>query len=193
MNTNHSPNIVAIIVIFIISSLFAPVILLYLLQDAIFHAISKWLFAAPFSAYVTCIIGILWNPLVLTLYLLVRSYRDKQNKKTNKWAFYGLSSLSIVICYFAVMNYYYINEEGITYHHLFQVNETHYAWDEMTEVNQIVKSKDGITYTDRIEFIMNNHKKINIPYSSQYLEISGRIQETLRKNGIPFQMVPDSS
>lgn len=151
----------------------------------------KWIFAAPFSAYVTCIIGILWIPLILTLYLLVRSRRDEQNKKTNKWAFYGLSSLSIVICYFAVMNYYYINEEGITYHHLFRINETHYAWGEMTEVNQVVKSNDGITYTDRIEFVINNHKKINIPYSSQYLEISGRIQETLRKNGIPFQIVPD--
>lgn len=182
--------IITIIVISIVSSVFLPFFMVLLLQNAFYHSMDYYLFAAPNSAYFTFMAGILWIPLILTLYLVFQKISKQKVPLWLQRTIVGLLlSLSILICYFGVNNYYYFDEQGLHYRHLFSQQESLYQWNEIQEVNQINQVKDGAMTPQKVIFSLKDHKEIVIKYNQTYNVKRGYILAELRDRNIPFNLV----
>lgn len=182
--TEKGPTLLVWTIVLFISSPITPLLLLALIQDSFYHdRRSQWFFIAPPSAYIVCLIGMVWIPIVLTIHLIIQY---KYEFKKMKWVTLFLIFLSIPVLLGGITNYYYFDEKGAHYNSLNTLNEITNEWSSFQEVKKIyVKDKaTNTTYLNEYEFITKDKKVIRVPYRIELKEYENWILEKLKQNNV---------
>ncbi|CRK82700.1 hypothetical protein BN000_02644 [Neobacillus massiliamazoniensis] len=176
------PIIFVSAIILFISSLFMPFVLVFLIQESVYHSKSYWFFETPTSAYITFMIGMVWIPIVLILHLIIQW---KYELRLLKWITIFLICWSIPFFIYGISNYYYFDKKGLHYNHLESINQiTTYEWENFKEVKEIYSRNKGITYLTNYQFLTTDNKVITLPYDIKFKENQNRIIEKLKEHDI---------
>ncbi|ETI67767.1 hypothetical protein [Neobacillus vireti] len=183
-HTERGPALLISTIILFLSSFFTPFLLLGLVQDTLYHdRRSQWFFISPPSAYVACLIGMLWIPIVLTLHLIIQ---NKYEFKKMKWVTLLLILLSVPVLMGGITNYYYFDEKGVHYNSLNTLNEKTNEWSKLQEV-KIVYSKNESTNAiqlDEYQFITEDKKVITVPIRAEFKAYENLILAKLKENNV---------
>ncbi|WHY84653.1 hypothetical protein QNH39_18625 [Neobacillus novalis] len=184
VKTEKGPSLLVWTIILFFSSPITPFLLLGLIQDSIYHdRRSQWFFIAPPSAYIACLIAIIWIPIVLTLHLIIQY---KYEFKKMKWVTLFLIFLSIPVLLGGITNYYYFDEKGVHYNSLNTLNEKTNEWSHLQEV-KIVYSKNEATNVidlNEYQFITDDNKVITVPISGEFKAYENLILAKLKENNV---------
>ncbi|WP_210365408.1 hypothetical protein [Bacillus sp. REN3] len=182
INKENRPQILlALSIIILLTSLFLPIICVFILQDIFYHSKSHWIFSTPASAYITFMIGMIWISVVLFFHIFMTS---KYESSIIKWVSSFFILWSIPLFVLGVSNYYYVDERGIHYNYLGSINETAYEWNNFKEVKEIYSEKNGVSTIEEYEFITNDHEVIVLPFNLEFKEARKNILNILEENGV---------
>jgi len=169
-------------IILLISSLFMPLVLVFIIQDYLYLSSSKWFYEAPASAYVVFMIGMQWIAFMIMLHIFIQW---KFEIKMFKWITMLLMTLSIPCFMFAISNYYYLDDNGIHFNELETYNTiTSYHWSDFKEAREVYTKSNGVTSLDHFELITTDNEVIELPTSSKITGAKHRILEKLNEHGV---------
>ena len=169
-------------IILLISSLFMPLVLVFIIQDYLYLSSSKWFYEAPASAYVVFMIGIQWIALMIMLHIFIQWRFDF---KMFKWITMLLMTLSIPCFMFAISNYYYLDDNGIHFNELDTFNTiTSYQWADFKEAREVYSKSNGVTGLDHFELITTDGEVIELKTSQKMTGAKHRMLEKLNENGV---------
>lgn len=184
VKTEKGPTLLVWTIIMFLSSPISPFLLLGLIQDSIYHdRRSQWFFIAPPSAYIACLIGMVWIPIVLTLYLIIR---NKYEIKKMKWVTLFLIFLSIPVLLGGITNYYYFDEKGVHYNSLNTLNEKTNEWSSLQEVKKVYSKNEATNaiHLDEYQFITDDKKVITVPIRAEFKAYENLILAKLKENNV---------
>jgi hypothetical protein len=170
-----------IIIILFISSFLLPFVIIFWLQDLLFHSKSHWLFTAPSSAYVSFFIGMLLIPTALSIHLFIKS---KYAAKWIGWVTGLLMLASIPFWCLGVTDYYYFDDEGIYYNKLLSLEETEYRWDDMKELKEVWVLDNGVSRLAEYVLITKDNTELNVTADFRQSEIKFRTYDILEKHQV---------
>ncbi|WLR57526.1 hypothetical protein LC048_12095 [Mesobacillus subterraneus] len=185
LNTENSSNVILVTaIILIISSLFMPLVFVYIIQDYLYLSVDKWFYDTPSSAYVIFMIGMLWIAVTLLLYLF---FTWKFEWKGIKW----ISLLVMLGCVpffmFGVSNYYYLDDQGMHFNDYKTFNTINsYYWEDVKEAKEIFVKNNGVTVVDHLNLVTEAGEVIELPYNSKVQNNRFKIMEKLEENNIPL-------
>ncbi|MBU9720798.1 MULTISPECIES: hypothetical protein [Bacillaceae] len=176
-------------IIIIISCVFLPVVMIYIMQDVLFFSRSNWFLSAPTSAYFMFGFGMLWIPIILTALVITKMVLEKSGKQFKlTWLFSLLMLVFIPIMGLGIYNYYYFDDDGIHYNHLSTYSETSYYWNEIQEIQPIeVENNNGTTSIHEYIFITENGDEITIPYHNDIITNRVRLNAVIDEYDIVMQ------
>lgn len=174
---------IGIIIIAFMLSILAPITLMTILQDIFHFSRSHWIFLAPISAYIMLGAGFVWIGIMLILFLVLQSKREKHNKKAPVWVLAIGIPVAVLFLVLSINNYYYFQDQGITYSPLFSVSPQHYQWEDITEINQIFDKSEGTIFLKDMIFQLKNGQEITFNYRPEFWEHRDSILTKARKAG----------
>lgn len=177
----NSVKLAAYTIILYISSLFVPFVVVASYQSLVYYSRSQWLFATPFSAYITFMAGMLYAALVLTVYLI---FRQRWEGPKFKWTTVFLLIISIPAFILSLTTYYYIDEKGIHNNSLTSLTEEEYGWEEIAKVKIVYRNHQGTTQYYQYQFEKKDGSVITIPYDVKFRENIRRIEDKINKYNI---------
>ncbi|RSD28835.1 hypothetical protein [Mesobacillus subterraneus] len=186
INTEKTSHIILVsAIILLISSLFMPLVLVYLIQDYLYLSHDKWFYVTPPSAYIIFMMGMVWIAIVLLIHLIIKW---KFDFRFSGWITLFLMLGSIPFFMFGVSNYYYMDEEGLHFNEEKSFNAIQsYKWEEIKKAEEIfVKNDNGTTVLDQYRFTTMDGYVIDLPYDSKVQSNKFRILEKLQENKIPL-------
>lgn len=184
-NTENSSNIILVTaIILIISSLFMPLVFVYIIQDYLYLSADKWFYDTPSSAYVIFMIGMLWIAVTLFLYLF---FTWKFEWKGIKWITLLIMLGCVPFFMFGVSNYYYLDDQGMHFNYYKTFNTVNsYFWEDVKEAKEIFVKSNGVTVVDHLNLVTKAGEVIELPYNSKVQNNKFKIMEKLEENNIPL-------
>ncbi|MFG6113563.1 hypothetical protein ACGTN9_00130 [Halobacillus sp. MO56] len=170
---------IGIIIIAFMLSILAPVTLMTILQDIFHFSRSHWIFMAPISAYIMLGASFVWIGLLLILFLILRSKR----KKPPVWVLAIGIPVAELFFVLSINNYYYFQDQGITYNPLFSISPQHYQWEDIERINQIYDKSEGTIFLKDMLFQLKNGKDITFNYRPEFWEHRDSILTKAREGG----------
>ncbi|WP_132371409.1 hypothetical protein [Melghiribacillus thermohalophilus] len=181
---DFSALIVATALILFICSFIFPFIILYITRDSFFRPDTYWIFESPFAAYILLMMGILFISIGLFLFLSVK----KRQGKALAWVSFTISLfISLTLMIISVFNYYYFNEKGLYYNHLFSIKESHYGWDDFEKMIQVSEKEKGTTRLKELIFVTSDGREISFPFQDHFWSHLNKINSLLQRSGVPVE------
>lgn len=169
-------------IIVLLSSLFMPFVLVFLLQDIFYHSKAHWFFERPASAYILFMGGMLWIAFILFLQLFVQW---KFELKFFKWVSAALILLSIPFFMYGVSNYYYFDEQGLHHNPAETFNQIDvYEWADFTAVREVYGQTNGVLNLEYYVFETKDKKDLTLPFNQGFAEYRNVILSKLEENKI---------
>lgn len=178
----HQVKLVAYTIILYISSLFIPFVVVASYQSMVYYSRTHWLFATPFSSYITFMGAMFYIAVVLTLYLI---FRQRWEGRRFKWTIIFLLMASIPAFYFSLTNYYYLDDDGIHYNKLVGVKESEYKWEDISKIQIVYRNHQGTTSLYQYTFDMANGEKVTLPFDNKLSENKRNLTAKIEENNIP--------
>lgn len=175
-------KLVAYTIILYISSLFIPFVIVASYQSMVYYSRTQWLFATPFSSYITFMAGMIYIAVILTIYLI---FKQKWEGKAFKWAILLLVLASIPAFYLSLTNYYYVDDEGIHYNTLTGLKETEYKWEDISKVHIVYRNHQGTTSLYEYKFELADGSKVTLPFDKKLSDNKRRLTQKIEENQIP--------
>ncbi|MBT2691608.1 hypothetical protein J7E32_01125 [Bacillus sp. ISL-55] len=184
-STENSSNIILVTaIILIISSLFMPLVFVYIIQDYLYLSADKWFYDTPSSAYVIFMIGMQWIAVTLFLYLF---FTWKFEWKGIKWITLLIMLGCVPFFMFGVSNYYYLDDQGMHFNDYNTFNTINsYHWEDIKEAKEIFVKSNGVTIVDHLNLVTKAGEVIELPYNSKVQNNRFKIMEKLQENNIPL-------
>jgi hypothetical protein len=170
-----------IIFILFLSSLFMPFVLIFWLQDLLYHSKSHWVFIAPSTAYISFFIGMILIPTTLTIHLILIS---KLKQKWIGWVTGLLLVCSIPFFALGVSTYYFLDDEGIHVNELMSLEETDYRWDTMKELKEVWVLDNGVSRLNEYIMITEDDTLINLSVAFREHHIKIKTYQMLEQHGV---------
>ncbi|WP_423410157.1 hypothetical protein AABM38_09580 [Heyndrickxia sp. MSNUG] len=169
-------------IIMLISSLFMPFVLVFIIQDYLYLSSEKWFYDTPATAYVLFIIGMLWIPIMMLIHLFIQW---KFELRCYKWITILLMTLSIPFFMFGISNYYYLDDKGIHFNDVKTFNTiTSYEWADFKNAKEVYTKSNNVTVMDHYEFETKKGEIIDLPSNHKVSSYKLRILEKLEEHGI---------
>ena len=150
-----APVLTATGIILIVSSLFMPIVIIFLLHDMLYFDPSLWFFTTPPSGYVLFGAGVLW----LGIGFLVIAYLFSRAKKRiliPTAVVFVLGCIPFFIL--GTDTYYYADENGLSYNKPFTLNQTsEFEWTSLQKVTEVYE-KGSFEILSLIEYRFMNEK-----------------------------------
>lgn len=121
---------------------------------------------------------------ILTVYVIIRTKRERELKQTRSSPILFCLFLSIPLFIMPALNYFYISEHGIHYNYLFQFSEVTYHWHDVDEYDRVLIKEHSRTRPKEHVFTMKDGSTMTIPHSQNFSQNSARIVSILRQNGV---------
>lgn len=169
-------------VIILLSSLFMPFVLVFIIQDYLYLSSEKWFYDTPASAYTLVIIGMVWISIVLLLHLFIQ---NKFELRYYKWITIVLLGLSIPFFMFGVSNYYYLDIKGIHINDVKTFNNINsYEWEDFKSAKEVYKKSNNVSVLDHYEFETKEGEVITLPANHKVSSARHGILAKLKDSGI---------
>lgn len=169
-------------IILLISSLFMPFVLVFIIQDYLYLSSEKWFYDTPASAYVLFIIGMLWIPIMMLIHIFIQW---KFELRYYKWITILLMTLSIPFFMFGISNYYYLDDKGIHFNDVNTFNTiTSYEWADFKNAKEVYTKSNNVTVMDHYEFETKKGEIIDLPSNHKVSSYKFRILEKLEEHGV---------
>jgi hypothetical protein len=169
-------------VIILLSSLFMPFVLVFIIQDYLYLTSEKWFYDTPASAYTLVIIGMVWISIVLLLHLFIQ---NKFELHYLKWITILLLSVSIPFFMYGVSNYYYLDDKGIHINYMKTFNTiTSYEWEDIKSAMEVYKKSNNVSVLDHYEFETQEGEIITLPANHKVNSARPSIIVKLKESGV---------
>ncbi|WP_028784523.1 hypothetical protein [Thalassobacillus devorans] len=170
---------IGIIIIAFMLSILAPITLMTILQDMFHFSRSHWIFMAPISAYIMFGSGFVWIGLMLILFLILQSKREK----SPVWVLITGIPVAFLFLVLSLNNYFYFQDDGITYNPIFSISPQHFQWEDIKEINQIYDKSEGTIFLRDMNFQMKNGEEITFNYRPEFWEHQDSILAKAKEAG----------
>lgn len=182
-NTENTSKILFVsALIMLISSLFMPFVLVFIIQDYLYSSSEKWFYDTPASAYVLFIIGMLWIPIMMLIHLFIQW---KFELRYYKWITILLMTLSIPFFMFGISNYYYLDDKGIHFNDVNTFNTIKsYEWADFKNAKEVYTKSNNVTIMDHYEFETKKGEIVDLPSNHKVSSYKFRILEKLEEHGV---------
>ncbi|WP_280770989.1 hypothetical protein [Salipaludibacillus daqingensis] len=175
-------GLIVISIIFTLSAFFIPIIVIYIMQDVLYFSRDHWFLEAPISAYIIFIVGMLIVPIMSILYFITSFILKKNHISINVgWLFLIASLTFIPMSSLGVMNYYYLDEEGLHYNHLLATEETTYLWKDIAEIIPYVDEEDQ--YFSRLGIITEDGREVELSATFELLQYRSQVFQLVENHG----------
>jgi hypothetical protein len=149
----------AMIIILFFNSFLMPFVIIFWIQDLLYHSKSHWLFNAPPSAYISFFIGMIIIPIALSIYLVIKS---KLEWKWIGWVTWLLILCSVPFSLLGITNYYYYDDEGVHINEILSLEEKDYQWEKMKELKEVWVIENGVTRLTDYVLITEDDTEMNL-------------------------------
>jgi uncharacterized membrane protein len=178
----RASGLFAIVLILFFSSFFMPFVMIFLLQDFLYHSSSHWLFIAPGSAFLTFFIAMITIPIILAIYLHAKT---KSDEKWIRWVTCLIILSTIPFFLLSISNYYYFDDKGIHYNYLMSLGETDYQWENMMELKEIWVLENGVSRLDDYLLVLEDHTELRLSAAfNKDFNLKNKVYHILENNGI---------
>ncbi|PYZ95158.1 hypothetical protein CR194_06490 [Salipaludibacillus keqinensis] len=176
-------GLIVISIIVTVSAIFLPIIIIYILQDVFYFSRDYWFRTTPTSAYVIFIGGMLMIPVASVLYMIIKYVMDKKNMTIRiGWIFVIISLAVIPMSALGVMNYYYLDDNGVHYNHTLQTSETSYLWEEIIQI-QPYSDEDNNQYFSHFTLTTQDGRQVDMPASHEFLQYRQIVFQIVEDHG----------
>ncbi|MBO8156131.1 MAG: hypothetical protein H0Z32_06725 [Bacillaceae bacterium] len=185
-NTLHDPTpiVFAIAITIFIGSFIFPFIIIYVVRDIFFRPDTYWIFQSPFSSYMTFMSGMMLMSMALLVFLF---FNKRKGIKLASGVLAALTVVSLWLLSLGVYNYYYFNEHGIHYNHLFSYRATHYHWDDFSTMLELKEKEKGTTRLKELIFITKDGEELSFPFQQHFWNHKHKITSFLEYHGASIE------
>lgn len=179
---------VALIIIFFISSIFVPFIILYPIQEVLYRPADFWFFEAPLSTYLILCVAMILLSVVMLVNVLVQT----ANKRAILFrrVIVTLSFvLAVGVLFLCINNYQYMNAKGIYQNKFFGFKEDFTSWEEVVKAEQTHLKKNSITKADKLIFTLKDGAIIELQITGKLSQNKTLIRESLRNNEVILENI----
>jgi len=121
-------------------------------------------------------------PIMSILYLFTKYWLDKKQISLKLgWLFFIVSFAIFPMSALGVMNYYYIDDSGLHYNHIFETFETSYLWEEIVEI--VPYGKEGEQYYSHFMFEKEDGIQVEVPATWEFMNYRQRVFQLVEDHG----------
>ncbi|WP_099159299.1 hypothetical protein [Virgibacillus ndiopensis] len=183
------PIFVAIALILSFSSIFAPFVIITIIQDFFFKQVPNiWFFQSPVSSYVIAGVAFLYLGIVVGILAYY------QSRIKGKKLFKSLGTIiafvpGIVLIYLTVNQYYYFTNEGIYQNDLFTIEEELYQWEEIEKAIVVSKynKKNSEVKLSELQLTTKDGETLSYSYNRELIKNQYYIRNVLEDNKVELE------
>lgn len=169
-------TLIVLSLVFGVSALFMPLVLVFIAQDMLFHSREHWYFGTPSEAYLIAGVGMLSVPAVTLLYFLLIKWKSAIVNST--W-FISFVLLAVVMTgipfyYHGIHTYFFFDDEGIHQNEAKDTSLYTLPWEEVAYFVPELRSDDGPGAYETYHFISHDQQIVSIPFNTDINQFRSR-------------------
>lgn len=175
--------------VLILSCIFLPFIAIYSYQDIFINNFESWLFGTSTYTYFMFAGSLIWFSIIIIIFLVYRSKMQMNERKAKYLPFLFLLIPGLVVILISLNHYFYLNDEGIHYTSLTNLQIQHYQWEDVVEAKQHQKVNNGVMVEGNLEFTFQNGESFHLPVTREVQLNKRKIYDELRKINVELVRV----
>jgi hypothetical protein len=176
--------------ILILSCIFLPFVAIYTYQNIfISDGINAWFFTTPNKNYYFFAGALIWFSIVIMIFLFYRNKMLLNDKKVRSSLFVLLALPGVISIFLSLNHYFYLNDEGIHVNQFWGTGVESYNWEDVTDVKQLQKIKNGVMVEGDLVFSFNNGEVFHLPVTKDVQLNKRRIYTALREVNVEVKRI----
>lgn len=169
-------TLIVLSLVFGVSALFMPLVIIFIAQDLLFHSREHWYFGTPGEAYLIAGVGMLTVPAVTLLYFLLSKW--KSAIVNSNW-FISFVLLAVMITgipfyHLGIHTYFFLDDDGVHQNELRDTSLYTLEWEDVAYFVPELRSDDGLGAYETYHFISRDQQIVSIPFNTDIIQLRSR-------------------